>query len=70
MQPLPWVAAVFAILVFVALERDSYACSWRVHIFGIAAPLVILLRSRDQIVQSLAASMLAFHAASLVLPKR
>ena len=70
MRPLVWVSAVLAILVYLALERDSYKCSWRVHIFGIVAPLVILYKSRDQVVQALASAMLAFHAASLLLPKK
>jgi hypothetical protein len=53
-------------LYFWNAERDTYRASWRIHTAGILLPVVLMTRTRDPVIQAIAASFATVHVASIV----
>jgi hypothetical protein len=53
-------------LYFWNAERDTYRASWRIHTAGILLPIVLMTRTRDPVIQAIAASFATVHVASIV----
>jgi hypothetical protein len=65
-----WVVLLLSSLAtwvyFWIMERDTYRASWRIHTAGIALPIVLMTRTRDPVIQAIAASFATVHVASIV----
>lgn len=51
---------------FWQFERDTYRASWRIHTAGILLPVILMTRTRDPVIQAIAASFATVHVASIV----
>lgn len=53
-------------MYFLLMERDTYRCSWRVHLCGILLPIILMYICRHPVVWSIALSFATFHLTSIL----
>ena len=55
-------------MYYLTLERNEYKASWRVHVFGLLLPMIIISRTDDALTQSIALSFALVHLYSICFP--